>query len=147
MSSGSRSLDLLARQQFLDSSSPHGPASNVTVKIRLPPPAVSFSAPSCWPELIYGALHGGPAHQAKNLALIASLRQQFMSLAFDDRAAEEYGKIRAYLSSMGTLNSATDLIIAAIAAAHGCTLVSHNTREFSRVPGLLLEEWEMPQAS
>ncbi len=67
-----------------------------------------------------------------------------MSLAFDDRAAEEYGKTRAYLSSMGTLIGPNDLIIAATAVAHGCTLVSHNTREFSRVPGLLLEDWEMP---
>jgi tRNA(fMet)-specific endonuclease VapC len=67
-----------------------------------------------------------------------------MSLPFDDRAAEEYGKTRAHLSSMGTLIGPNDLIIAATALAHGCTLVSHNTREFSRVPGLLLEDWEIP---
>jgi tRNA(fMet)-specific endonuclease VapC len=36
-----------------------------------------------------------------------------------------------------------DLQIASIAIANGYTLVSHNTREFSRVPGLLLEDWEM----
>ena len=122
----------------------HGPASKVTAKIAAAPPGSVCLCSLVVGELIYGALHGGPAHQAKNLALIASLRQQFMSLAFDDRAAEEYGKTRAYLSSMGTLIGPNDLIIAAIAVAHGCTLVSHNTREFSRVPGLLLEDWEMP---
>jgi tRNA(fMet)-specific endonuclease VapC len=34
--------------------------------------------------------------------------------------------------------------IAAIARALGCTLVTHNTSEFSRVPGLTLEDWELP---
>ena len=35
-----------------------------------------------------------------------------------------------------------DLLIAAIALANGCTLVTHNTQEFSRIPGLVLEDWE-----
>jgi tRNA(fMet)-specific endonuclease VapC len=122
----------------------HGPASNVTVKIAAAPPASVFLCSLVLGELIYGALHGGPAHQAKNLALIASLRQQFMSLPFDDRAAEDYGKTREHLSKMGTLIGPNDLIIAATALAHGCNLVSHNTREFSRVPGLLLEDWQIP---
>jgi len=34
--------------------------------------------------------------------------------------------------------------IAAIALATGCTLVTHNTKEFSRVSGLLLEDWQIP---
>jgi tRNA(fMet)-specific endonuclease VapC len=37
-----------------------------------------------------------------------------------------------------------DLQIAAIALAHGCTVVTHNTSEFSRIPGLTLEDWESP---
>lgn len=35
------------------------------------------------------------------------------------------------------------MIVAAIALAHGCTLVTNNTQEFSRVPGLLLEDWHL----
>jgi tRNA(fMet)-specific endonuclease VapC len=34
------------------------------------------------------------------------------------------------------------MIIAAIALANGLTVVTHNTAEFERVPGLLLEDWE-----
>ena len=121
-----------------------GPASNVTAKIVAAPPGSVCLCSLVVGELIYGALHGGPAHQAKNLALIASLRQQFMSLPFDDVAAEEYGKARTHLAGVGAPIGPNDLIIAATALARGCTLVSHNTREFSRVPGLLLEDWKMP---
>jgi tRNA(fMet)-specific endonuclease VapC len=34
--------------------------------------------------------------------------------------------------------------IAAVARATRCTLVTHNTAEFARVPGILLEDWEVP---
>jgi len=36
------------------------------------------------------------------------------------------------------------MLIAAIALAHSLTLVTHNTAEFSRVPGLAIEDWEQP---
>lgn len=67
-----------------------------------------------------------------------------VSLPFDDRAAEEYGVVRSHLTGLGTLIGANDLMIAAIALANGLTLVTHNTTEFSRVPGLFLEDWQVP---
>src|SRR5437016_13074261 len=85
-------------------------------------------------------MHSGAAHQVANLALLARLRQQFVSLPFDDRAAEEYGKLRAHLAALGTPIGPNDLLIAAIALANRLTLVTHNTVEFSRVPGLVLED-------
>ena len=121
-----------------------GPTSKVTVKLAAAPPGTVYLCSVVVGELIYGALHSGPAHRAGNLALIASLRQQFVSLPFDDRAAEEYARAREHLASAGTPIGPNDLIIAAIALAHGYTLVTHNTQEFSRVPGLLLEDWELP---
>jgi tRNA(fMet)-specific endonuclease VapC len=93
-------------------------------------------------ELFYGAHHGALSNQAANLALIARLQQRFASLPFDDCAAVEYGKLRAYLASLGTPIGPNDLIIASIALANGLILVTHNTSEFSRVPGLKLEDWQ-----
>lgn len=95
-------------------------------------------------ELIYGAIRSGPAHEAANRQLIARLRGQFRSLPFDDAAAEEYGKIRAHLDGSGTPIGPNDLLIAAIALANQLTLVTNNTGEFSRVPGLALEYWQTP---
>ena len=67
---------------------------------------------------------------------------QFDSLPFDDAAAEAYGRLRAELARRGMPIGPNDLMIAAIALAYGFTLVTHNTSEFSRVPGLRLEDWE-----
>jgi tRNA(fMet)-specific endonuclease VapC len=119
-----------------------GPASNVTTRLAVAPPGSVYLCAVVLAELFYGALHSGVAHQATNLALIARLRQQFVSLPFDDRAAEEYGKIREHLAALGTPIGPNDLMIAAIALANQTTLVTHNTTEFSRVPGLALEDWQ-----
>ena len=93
-------------------------------------------------ELFYGAHHGAANKRASNLALIGRLQQRFASLPFDDLAAAEYGEIRAYLAAQGTPIGPNDLMIASIARANSLTLVTHNTHEFSRVPGLKLEDWQ-----
>jgi tRNA(fMet)-specific endonuclease VapC len=93
-------------------------------------------------ELIYGAHHGAVNKRAANLALISRLQRRFASLPFDDRAAAEYGEIRADLAAQGTPIGSNDLMIASVARAQGLTLVTHNTKEFSRVPGLKLEDWQ-----
>jgi tRNA(fMet)-specific endonuclease VapC len=95
-------------------------------------------------ELLYGAERSHASYRAANFALIAGLRQQYFSLPFDDPPAEEYGRIRSHLANQGTPIGPNDLIIAAIALANKLTLVTHNTAEFSRVPGLALEDWQIP---
>ena len=62
-------------------------------------------------------------------------------LALDQDVASHYASIRAGLQTKGTPIGANDLWIAAHARSADMTLVSHNTREFKRVPGLKLEDW------
>jgi tRNA(fMet)-specific endonuclease VapC len=69
---------------------------------------------------------------------------QFPILPFEAHAADEYSKIRSHLASLGTPIGPNDLMIAAIALANGQILVTHNTAEFGRVPGLVLEDWQTP---
>ena len=90
-------------------------------------------------ELLYGAHKGG---RPSNFELLSKLFGRFVSLPFDDLAAEHYGRIRAPLSSAGNSIGANDLMIAAIAVANGLTVVTHNVREFRRVPTLVVEDWQ-----
>ncbi len=94
-------------------------------------------------ELLYGAERSGPINRIANIVLVAGIRQQYISQPFDDYAAGIYSKIRAHLAGLGTPIGPNDLMIAAIALAHNLTLVTHNTAEFSRVPGLNLEDWQV----
>lgn len=91
-------------------------------------------------ELFYGSMKS--AYPEKNLRLQAAFLAQFISLPFDDVAANLFGTIRSQLESKGTPIGSYDLQIAAIALAHHLTLVTHNSREFSRVEGLRWEDWE-----
>jgi len=63
--------------------------------------------------------------------------ENWQILPFDQLAAEEFLRLRTERVRIG----ATDLKIAAIAMVHGATLVSSNSRDFDRVPGLRLEDW------
>ncbi|HEX8221037.1 MAG TPA: type II toxin-antitoxin system VapC family toxin [Chloroflexia bacterium] len=62
-------------------------------------------------------------------------------LDFDYDASLTYGRIRAQLEAQGTPIGSLDTLIAAHAFSQGLTLVTNNTREFARVPGLLVEDW------
>jgi len=62
-------------------------------------------------------------------------------IAFDRTADSEYGDIRAALETNGTPIGPNDLLIAAHARSLGAVLVTANTGEFERVPGLQVENW------
>jgi tRNA(fMet)-specific endonuclease VapC len=89
-------------------------------------------------ELFYGAFRSRRA--AQNAALIDAL--QFVVLDFDKEDAQQAGEVRAMLASNGTPIGAYDVLIAGQAVARNLILVTHNTREFGRVPGLRLEDWQ-----
>lgn len=62
-------------------------------------------------------------------------------LPFARAEAQTAARVRAELERRGTPIGPLDLLIAGTALAHGATLVTRNTAEFSRVPGLALENW------
>ncbi|MFZ2449299.1 MAG: type II toxin-antitoxin system VapC family toxin [Methylovulum miyakonense] len=92
-------------------------------------------------ELFFGAFKS--VRRDENLALIDDLAGGFVSFPFDGDAARYFGQIRTQLSKAGTPIGPYDLQIAAITLSHGFTLVTHNTKEFSRVAGLHLDDWEI----
>lgn len=95
-------------------------------------------------ELLYGVLLS-PRREQDRAAVDAFLRHLAV-LEFPENAAAHYAEIRAELKRRseligGELIGANDLLIAAHARCRGLVLVTNNTREFGRVPGLALENW------
>lgn len=90
-------------------------------------------------ELAYGA-----ALSARPVENAIALREFLLALEvapFDDDAAMQYGVVRAALERRGSPIGSLDTLIAAQALAADLVLVTHNTREFSRVAGLRLDDW------
>ncbi len=90
-------------------------------------------------ELLYG-VEVSPRRQQDGTALNAFLSYVEV-LEFPDKASSHYAQISAHLKNLGT--GGNDLFIAAHARSLGLTLVTHNTREFGRVPRLAIEDWTM----
>jgi predicted nucleic acid-binding protein len=66
-------------------------------------------------------------------------------VSFDEQAARRAGEVRLFLESMRPNAQPIgqyDVLLAGHAIALGATLVTHNTREFTRVPGLAIEDWQ-----
>ena len=89
-------------------------------------------------ELFFGVARTG---SQRNLDALRRLLVTLEIAPFDALAAEVFGFMRAWLASQGTPIGPYDTMIAAHAQALGVTLVSNNTREFKRVPGLKVENW------
>ena len=81
------------------------------------------------------------AHMQKNADALAQILTFLDVLPFDAMAAYHYGLIRADLQRKSQLIGPLDMLIAGQARATGLILVTNNTREFSRVDGLILVDW------
>ncbi len=90
-------------------------------------------------ELIYGAEKS--SRMADNLRVVEDFASRLEVLPYTARASQHYGQIRAHLEQSGRPIGVNDLHIAAHARSEGLTLVTNNVAEFSRVPGLLVENW------
>lgn len=90
-------------------------------------------------ELVHGAEKSSDV--SRNTAVVEDFVSRLTVLPYDDKAAWQYGHIRAALEKVGQPIGINDLHIAAHARSNGLTLITNNLREFERVPGLLLENW------
>ena len=90
-------------------------------------------------EILFGAIKGAGQERTRRLRLFLA---EFPELPFDEKCVEVYAQARADLERTGQRIGALDLLIAATALANDLVLVTHNTAEFSRVPGLRLEDWQ-----
>ena len=80
-------------------------------------------------------------NQEKNQAALEEFVLPLEIASFDHEAARVYGRVRAMLEKKGTPIGSLDTLIGAHALALGVTLVTNNTREFSRVKGLTVVDW------
>lgn len=92
-------------------------------------------------ELRYGLLRMPSDAAMPRLAALTKLLRPMQILPFDSECANYAARIRAGLEAAGTPIGPHDILIAATALRYQATLVTRNTREFSRVPGLQWVNW------
>lgn len=116
------------------------PNPKFMIKLRTTPANALFSASICIMELRYGALtRGNPA------SLWTKIEQQILPriqiLDFSYKEALKAGEIIHHLFSSGQPIGIEDVMIASIALCNGLAVISANTKHFSRVPDLRIENW------
>ncbi|MBX3265793.1 MAG: type II toxin-antitoxin system VapC family toxin [Acidobacteria bacterium] len=116
------------------------PNSNVLSRIAATPAEEIAVCSVVKYEMFFGSMRS--SDPVRSLQIQEAFLEQFESLPFDDTACRHAAKIRADLSRTGTIIGAYDILIAATALANDLTLVTHNVKEFGRVNGLRIEDWE-----
>ena len=109
-------------------------------RVRQHKPAQIYLSSIVIHELFYGAFKS--KHKQRNVALVDDL--QFEVLGFDKEDARQAGEVRATLTLQGNPIGTYDVLIAGQAKARNITLITHNIAEFSRVGGLVVEDWQIP---
>jgi tRNA(fMet)-specific endonuclease VapC len=114
---------------------PHGDA---TGRIRAVGESKVCTSAIAAAELRYGAAKKGSARLSAQLEAVLGALEV---LPFEAPAAVSYGALRARLEKAGLSIGGNDLLIAAQTLSLGYILVTDNEREFSRIDGLLMENW------
>ena len=89
-------------------------------------------------ELAFGVAKSGSTRNRQALEMFLA---PLTIMPFDAAAVWAYGDLRADLERRGTPIGSLDTMIAAHALSQQALLVTNNTREFAKVPGLLLDNW------
>jgi len=113
--------------------------ANVRRKLETTPVSSLVLSPVVLGELEFGAEKS--AYPEKNRARLAALIEDIPMSPLDDETSKHYGRIRAQLERNGSPIGANDLWIAAQTLALGAVAVTDNVGEFSRVSGLMIENW------
>jgi len=91
-------------------------------------------------EIYYGLVKKG---SDRLFSEVTEILGKISIIDFDNTQSELYGKIRAEQEKTGMILGSMDMFIAAAAMSQDAILVSHNTRHFSRVKGLKIEDWSI----
>jgi tRNA(fMet)-specific endonuclease VapC len=116
------------------------PNKNLIAKIEGVPSTSLYTATVCVMELRYGALRRG------NLGdLWLKIQQHIVSklriLDFSYNEALKAAEVLYELYSIGKPIGIEDIMIGSIALSHSLTVVTSNTKHFSRIPNLQVENW------
>ena len=92
-----------------------------------------------WSELLYGAAKSQQSKQV--VKLLQAFTDMVPVLPMSHECGKVYGEIRASLEKIGRPIGNNDLWIASHALSSGLTVVTNNTKEFERIPRLMVENW------
>jgi tRNA(fMet)-specific endonuclease VapC len=81
---------------------------------------------------------------ARRMQTLAYLLADVAVLDVTPDVARRYGEVQAALLNVGQPAPGMDLLIGATALVHGLTVVTHNQHDFSRIPGLAIDDWLIP---
>jgi tRNA(fMet)-specific endonuclease VapC len=120
----------------------NGRAPQLRVKLAATPLSEIAVSSITKAEMFYGSAKSQTPEQSlrKQLEFLNALN----TIPFNDAAALIYGSVRVTLERAGTPIGHYDMLIAAIGLANDLILVTHNVREFARIPELNVEDWELP---
>jgi tRNA(fMet)-specific endonuclease VapC len=100
------------------------------------------------PTVVLGELYAWAYRRPDPTSLLDKIENDLLSdvvvLDYDPPCAKEFGRLRGLMLQQGLMVSRLDLMIGAVALVHNLTLVTHNTADFEKIPGLRLVDWLTP---
>ena len=117
----------------------NGQHPHLTEKLLTVPPHEILISSVTVGELEYGAAKSRWGERTRQI--LRAFLANFRILPFSEEDAAVFGRIRAELETQGKTIGMFDAMIGAQGLSGGYTIVTHNMREFLRIPGIRLEDW------